>query len=173
MLRAHRSKRRRCVPHQQASQNLEALEPRVLLSATGGLQDGTLDGQQAEIEMRSIDGSGNNTDEVAQGAAETNVIRFGYPAVYPDGHGDDIDSDEQPNARDVSNALNDQVESVTNARHLTDWIVQWGQFVTHDMVLTLNDAANNELSDGSTGDFGIAINDPTDPLGPQAIPFNR
>ena len=101
------------------------------------------------------------------------MIRFGYPAVYPDGHGDDIDNDAQPNARDVSNSLNDQTASVTNDRLLTDWIVQWGQFVTHDMVLTLNDAANNQLSDGSTGDFSIAINDPHDPLGPNAIPFNR
>jgi len=173
MLRAHRSKRRCCVSGCQTRHSLESLEPRLLLSAAASGIDAAHVTKPIEVEIRAIDGSGNNAEDASQGAAETNMIRFGYPAVYPDGHGDDIDNDAQPNARDVSNSLNDQTASVTNDRLLTDWIVQWGQFVTHDMVLTLNDAANNQLSDGSTGDFSIAINDPHDPLGPNAIPFNR
>ena len=173
MLRAPRSKRRCCVSSCPARQSLESLEPRLLLSAAAGGIEAAPGAQPIDVEMRAIDGRGNNAEDVDQGAAETNIIRFGYPAVYPDGHGDDIDNDAQPNPRDVSNSLNDQIESVANDRWLTDWIVQWGQFVTHDMVLTLNDAANNELSDGSTADFSIAINDPHDPLGPNPIPFNR
>ena len=126
-----------------------------------------------EVDFRTIDGTGNNLLDTSQGAAGTNLIRFGYPAVYPDGHGDEIASDVQPNARDVSNSINAQVESVLNDRQLTDWVVQWGQFITHDFALTENAAANNVLSDGSTGNFEIAVTDPNDPLGPNSIPFNR
>jgi len=128
---------------------------------------------ELELENRSIDGMGNNLAEPTQGAAETNLIRLGYPAVFPDGHGDMIEDVDQPNARDVSNLINDQDESIVNDRYLTDWIVQWGQFLTHDISLTGNDAANNILSDGTTGEFSIAINDPNDPIGPNAIPFTR
>ncbi len=126
-----------------------------------------------EPEFRTIDGTGNNVTNPAQGAAETNLIRFGYPAVYPDGHGDVIETESTPNARDVSNLLNAQEESIVNDRQLTDWIVQWGQFLTHDMDLTGNGLAGNLLSGGTTGEFHIAVNDPSDPIGPGAIPFNR
>ena len=119
---------------------------------------------ELEAENRSIDGMGNNLSDPTQGAAETNLIRFGYPAVFPDGHGDVIETADQPNARDVSNLINDQDESILNDRHLTDWIVQWGQFLTHDIDLSLNGAANNDLSDGTIGDFDITVDDPNDPL---------
>lgn len=128
---------------------------------------------QPEFENRSIDGTDNNLANPLQGAAETNLIRFGYPAVFPDGHGDVIEDVGEPNARDVSNLINDQDESIVNDRHLTDWIVQWGQFLTHDIDLTGNGTAGNVLSDGTTGAFNIAVNDPNDPIGPNAIPFNR
>ena len=65
---------------------------------------------ELKLENRSIDGTGNNLAEPTQGAAETNLIRFGYPAVFPDGHGDMIEDVDQPNARDVSNLINDQDE---------------------------------------------------------------
>jgi peroxidase len=128
---------------------------------------------------RSIDGSANNLlpSRLTWGAAETDVIRFGYAADYPDGYGDaiygEVGSPDWPNARDVSNALSTQSGSVYNDRNLSDWIVQWGQFLTHDMDLTTNDAEFNELFSGATGDFSISINDPSDPLGPNPIPFNR
>ncbi len=131
------------------------------------------DGPTLEFENRTLDGTGNNLTNLDQGAAETNLIRFGYPAVYPDGHGDVLETVDQPNARDVSNLINDQDESIVNDRHLTDWIVQWGQFLTHDLDLTGNGSAFNELSDGTTGEFSIAVDDPQDPIGPNAIPFNR
>ena len=101
------------------------------------------------------------------------MIRCCYPSAYPDGFGDSITNLIQPNARDVSNAVNVQTGSILNSRGLSDWVVQWGQFLTHDMDLTGNDAANNTLSTGAVGDFSIAINDPADILGPNPIPFNR
>ena len=125
------------------------------------------------VDARSIDGTGNNLLINSQGAAETQVIRCCYPSAYPDGFGDSIANLIQPNARDVSNAVNVQVGSILNNRGLSDWVVQWGQFLTHDMDLTGADATNNTLSTGAVGDFSIAINDPTDILGPNAITFNR
>ncbi|MGB6043506.1 MAG: peroxidase family protein, partial [Pirellulales bacterium] len=160
----HRTKKQRL--------QFEQLEERQFLDAGGMLPPGPGDPDQP-VEYRTIDGSDNNLTIDSQGAADTNVIRFGYPAVFPDGHGDQIDPAGRPNARDISNRINVQSESVVNDRYLTDWIVQWGQFLTHDMDLTGTNAANNVLSDGSVGDFSIAINDPQDPLGPNPIPFNR
>ncbi len=125
------------------------------------------------VDARSIDGTGNNLLVASQGSAQTQVIRCCYPAAYPDGFGDSIASIFQPNARDVSNAVNAQTGDLFNDRGLSDWVVQWGQFLTHDMDLTGNSASNNTLSTGALGDFSIAINDPSDPLGPNPIPFNR
>ena len=176
MLRAYRQRRNRN-RHQRTNDSLEALEPRMLLAADLDLTSASkaidVGSSVLNAEVRNVDGSGNNLADSSQGAAKTNVIRFGYPAVYPDGHGDAIEVDGQPNARDISNSINAQDESIINDRYLTDWIVQWGQFLTHDLVLTLNSADSNVLSDGTAGDFSIAINDPNDPLGPNAIPLNR
>lgn len=60
-----------------------------------------------------------------------------------------------------------------NNRNLSDWVVQWGQFITHDMDLTGTSEANNTLFSGGTGNFSIPITDPLDPLSPNPIPFNR
>lgn len=150
----------------------EPLENRVLLAADL-LQHHLSDPDLSDTEFRTIDGTENNLVEDEQGAALTRVIRFGYPGRYPDGHGDEIDVPGRPNARDISNEIHAQSESVLNDRHLTDWVTQWGQFLTHDMDLTINGSEFNVLSTGEVGDFSIAINDPNDPLGPNPIPFNR
>jgi hypothetical protein len=150
----------------------EPLEHRILLAAAAP-QLSSLATDLAQIEVRSIDGSGNNLIEDLQGAAHTRVIRFGYPAQYPDGHGDAVDLPGRPNARTISNEIHAQSASVLNDRHLTDWVFQWGQFLTHDMDLTINGSDFNYSYDGVLGYFGIDIDDPHDPLGPNAIPFNR
>lgn len=133
----------------------------------------------ADAANRTIDGSGNNLVPLRTtwGAANTDVIRFGYAADYPDGYGDAIygpaSSPAHPNARDVSNALATQTSPLYNNRNLSDWIVQWGQFITHDMDLTGTSAANNAMFSGGTGDYRIPITNPADPLGPNPIAFNR
>ncbi len=130
-------------------------------------------------EDRSIDGFRNNPvlGQRTRGAANTPLVRTGYPADYPDGFGDliygETGSTAWPNPRDVSNQVNAQSGPVYNDRNLSDWVVQWGQFLTHDMDFTGTDPANNNLLDGSTGDFSIPINDPLDILGPNPISFNR
>jgi peroxidase len=146
---------------------MRALVAVVLAGVTAG-QAGAVD--------RTITGVNNNLApaRVTWGAAETDVIRFGYAADYPDGYGDEIyGSPAWPNARDVSNSLCAQSSPVYNNRLLSDWIVQWGQFLTHDMDHTGSDAANDALFAGGTGDFNIAVNDPDDPIGPNPIPFHR
>lgn len=124
-------------------------------------------------EFRTFDGRGNNLSNLSQGAADTRVIRFGYDADYPDGVGDVITAGNKPNPRDVSNTINAQSSSILNDRGLSDWVVHWGQFVTHDISLIDTGAQYNGLSTGAAGDFRIAISDPNDPLGPNPIAFNR
>ncbi|MEM7624599.1 MAG: peroxidase family protein [Planctomycetota bacterium] len=124
-------------------------------------------------EFRSIDGAGNNLGNPGEGAANTRVIRFGYEADYPDGIGDVITAPNKPNPRDVSNTVNAQSGSILNGRGLSDWVVHWGQFLTHDMTLIETDAAANVLSTGATGDFSIPVTAPGDELGPGPIAFDR
>lgn len=125
------------------------------------------------VEFRTISGIGNNDSDPSRGAANTRVIRFGYDADYPDGIGDVITELGKPNPRDVSNAVMAQSSSILNDRRLSDWVVHWGQFLTHDVTLVETGTEYNVLSTGETGDFSIPITDPDDPLGPNSIPFNR
>src|SRR5215212_8533946 len=128
---------------------------------------------------RTIDGTSNNLTpgRITQGAANTDILRFGYAGDYPDGYGDQIygtaSTPVRPNARTISNTLSAQNGSVPNNRNLSDWVVQWGQFLTHDMDLTTTSSANNALFSGGVGNFSIPITAANDPLGPNAIPFNR
>ena len=138
----------------------------VLLSACG-LSEGQ------EPEWRTIDGSGNNQFFATAGVAGERVVRFGYEDDYPDQIGDVITQATKPNPRDVSNAVLSQSGSILNARDLSDWIVHWGQFLTHDMTLIRTGSQFNTLSTGAVGDFDIPITDPNDPLGPGVIRFNR
>ena len=124
-------------------------------------------------EFRTFDGTGNNLSIPSQGAANTRVIRFGYDADYPDGIGNVITDALKPNPRDVSNRVHAQSTNILNDRGLSDWSVHWGQFLTHDVSLIDTGAQYNVLSTGATGDFSIPITDPTDPLGPNPIAFNR
>jgi hypothetical protein len=132
-----------------------------------------VDSAARAVEFRTIDGYDNNQFVASQGAAETRVIRFGYDADYPDGIGDVITEVGKPNPRDVSNAVNAQASSIVNDRGLSDWVVQWGQFLTHDVTLIKTDPSYDVLSTGATGDFSIAVSNPGDALGPGPIAFSR
>jgi peroxidase len=128
-------------------------------------------------EWRTINGTGNNVADPTQGAAETQQIRFGYGAQFPDGFGDVIVTEPQrENPRTISNVIHDQNASAPSARNLTDWAFQWGQWITHDMDLTRTGAQFNVQSTGAVGDYRIPIEDPSDPFWNPFnpfIPFNR
>jgi hypothetical protein len=124
-------------------------------------------------EFREINGAGNNPFQNSRGAADTRVIRFGYNADYPDGIGDVITMPGKPNPRDVSNAIIAQPHSVPNDRGLSDWVVQWGQFLTHDISRIPTGPAGDMLSTGTSGNFAIPVTNPSDILWPAPIGFHR
>ncbi|MCG8652022.1 MAG: dockerin type I domain-containing protein [Pirellulales bacterium] len=98
-----------------------------------GHQDPPADGPVDEIQ--SIDGSGNNLDDPTLGSADTNLRRL-VEADYADGISEPAGQD-RPSAREISNLVADQPESVLNDRGLSDLIWQWGQFLDHDIDLSL------------------------------------
>lgn len=113
--------------------------------------------------VRSIDGSGN----AIGGAAGTPLLRVA-PAEYPgNGSGDAIkQSPHVPNARTISNLVVNQPSSVRNDRNLSDMAWAWGQFLDHDIDLTLVSPANG------TADIPIEDQE-NDPLAPGPILFDR
>ena len=115
--------------------------------------------------FRSYDGTGNNEQNPSWGAANSPLIRKSGVAYPGDGSGATIFAEpERPNPREISNKLLAQDIEIPNRRGLSDFIWQWGQFLDHDLDLTLTSADN--------GTTNIPVNDPEDELAP-LIPFNR
>lgn len=92
------------------------------------------DEQDPLAEIRSYDGTGNNLDDPTLGAAGTAFVRVLDPN-YVDGIGEPSGQD-RPSAREISNVVSAQDESVLNDRRLSDLVWQWGQFIDHDIDLT-------------------------------------
>jgi len=109
---------------------------------------------------RSIDGTGNNIVNSGWGAAGINFTRVG-PVSYTDGS---TMVGDRPNPRAISNAVFSQSTSIQNARGLTDMVWQWGQFLDHDMDLT--------VGGGAAANITVPLDDPTFMPG-GIIPFNR
>ncbi|BDS06844.1 hypothetical protein NT6N_18840 [Oceaniferula spumae] len=85
-------------------------------------------------EVRTIDGSGNNLRNLLWGAAHQPVIRL-FGNAYADGANSPAGA-ERPSAREISNAVAAQSESILNKRGASDFLWQWGQFLDHDIVET-------------------------------------
>ena len=106
---------------------IEALEERTLLS-TG---------------IESINGTGNNLANPDLGSAGTDLIRIAA-AAYADGISTPAGAN-RPGARAISNALSDQTDpsnpsqdlNTINQKSLSDLIYVFGQFLDHDLDLTL------------------------------------
>jgi hypothetical protein len=141
---------------------LDCLEDRALLSTLTGLNLNPGD-------YRSITGFGNNLADPTLGQAGTDLLRIS-PVAYADG----ISTPSQPNTlspRFISNALNDQTDpnnpsqdlSPPQTRDLSDFAYVWGQFIDHDMSLTL---------DNTTESFPIVV-PAGDPIGATPLPFTR
>ena len=84
--------------------------------------------------VRSIDGTSNRVDDPEMNAAHTPLARV-LPADYADGASAMAGAD-RPGARQVSNAVCEQVDDIPNPLGTTDFLWQWGQFVDHDIGLT-------------------------------------
>ena len=117
---------------------------------------------------RTIDGSGNNIANPAWGSVDVQLLRQATPA-----YGDAISTPAGsglPSARAISNAVVAQTTSILNDRKLSDFVWQWGQFVDHDIDLTVGaDPAEPFNISVPTGDPDF---DPFN-TGTQIIPLNR
>ncbi len=118
--------------------------------------------------VRSIDGSGNNPDDPAMGAAYTPLLRR-VPADYADLISELAGSD-RPSPREISNVLNAQPYPLYNTHGLSDFFWQWGQFLDHDIDLT------GGISPPEPASIDVPSGDPffdPDATGTVTIPFNR
>ena len=80
-----------------------------------------------------MDGEGNNLDHPTWGMAGTALLKIA-PTSYADGVSTPTIS--RPNARNISNLVFAQDESVPNASQASDILWQWGQFIDHDITLS-------------------------------------
>lgn len=88
----------------------------------------------ANFEIPTIDGTGNNESNPDWGAAHSGLLRL-TNLEYEDGVEAPSGSD-RPSAREVSNAVAAQTELTENSRGLTDMTWLWGQFIDHDIGIT-------------------------------------
>lgn len=112
-LSAARRRRRQC--------QFEFFEPRHLMAS----------------DFRTLDGTGNNLANPDWGSTGESFLRMA-PAEYSDGISAPAGSD-RPSARAVSNLLAAHPEgSLLSERDLSAFIYAWGQFIDHDLDLTLS-----------------------------------
>jgi peroxidase len=113
-------------------------------------------------EDRSIDGSSNNVAHPDWGMAGNQFSRIAA-AHYADGMALPM-HESMPNARMVSNTVCAAAGSTGNAYRLSDFVWQWGQFIDHDLTLSVGSGEATEA-------FSIEVEE-GDPLAPR-IPMMR
>ncbi len=119
-------------------------------------------------DQRSIDGTGNNLAAPDQGAAFIPLLRLAAPD-YADGVSQ-LAGALRPSAREVSNLVIAQEETLPNSHGVTDFLWQWGQFLDHDLDLT------DGVDPPEPADIAVPEGDPffdPDGNGDVTIPFNR
>jgi hypothetical protein len=117
--------------------------------------------------FRCIDGTGNNVDDPFLGAAGTQLLRH-VDAAYGNGFNS---LRSGPNPRLISNAVNAQLVSIHNELSASDFVWAWGQFLDHDIDLTIE--ADDPLEPEP---IPVPPPDPffdPDGTGTQEIAFNR
>jgi hypothetical protein len=118
-------------------------------------------------DLRSLDGSGNNTAHLDWGRARTTFLRR-TTVAYTDGM-DAPAGDDRESARAISNAVAASDRPRPNARGASDFVWQWGQFLDHDLDLSLTNTSDRF-------DIEVPLGDPQfDPqrTGTQVIPLSR
>ncbi len=95
---------------------------------------------------RSYDGTGNNLLNTELGSTNEQLLRIA-PAAYEDGVSTPAGSD-RPNPRTISNVLGTQSEdTLQSERDLSAFVYVWGQFIDHDISLTMSPTTGKELLD--------------------------
>lgn len=114
----------------------ERLEERQMLTADSIPQVGLWElDETLPMEVAPLDGVGNNVANPAWGATGVELLRVAT-VEYADGLSEPAGLD-RPSARVVSNAIATQEELIDNDRNLTDFVWLWGQFIDHDITLSL------------------------------------
>lgn len=132
--------------------------------------DGAVVIPTTSAEPRSYDGTGNNLDNPEWGSTDEQLLRMAE-AEYGDGVSTPAGAD-RPNPREISNVMAAQDEDTeANDRRLSAFIYFWGQFLDHDIDLTLPPEENGE-SFNIPVPLGDEFFDPDD-TGTQEIPFTR
>lgn len=131
-----------------------------------GLEDRTL----MAGDLRTIDGTGNNLAHPEWGSTGEQFIRKGNLVAYADGISAPGGA-SRPSARVISNAVADEgTERDLSDRNLSAMIYAWGQFLDHDLDLTMSaDPAEAFPIAVPTGD---AYFDPAG-TGTKTIPLSR
>ncbi|MDH4194452.1 MAG: peroxiredoxin [Nitrospirota bacterium] len=88
------------------------------------------------FETRTIDGTNNNVENPAWGSTNSQLLRYAAPD-YKNGIAKPSGAD-RPNAREISNTVAAQENPIYNEKRASDFIWQWGQFIDHDITLTLD-----------------------------------
>lgn len=102
-------------------------------------------------EFRRLDGQCNNLDNPEWGSANSALLRPYAVARYVDGVAQ-IDDVGRPNPRSISNAVVAQPGPRPNPLGASDMLMQWGQFLDHDLDLTHMDKADPLPIDIPAGD---------------------
>lgn len=134
-----------------------------------------LDGAEAEallnLEARNVDGSENNSVHTDWGSAGSQLLRVS-DAHYQDGAGVPYSG---ANPREVSNVILDQDVSIPSSFGVSDLFTYFGQFIDHDVDLTLEGHTETISFTHADGDFGINRSAPvpgtgTDASNPREFP---
>ena len=127
------------------------------------------------LEIRTIDGSGNNIAIPTLGIPGSQLARVA-PAGYDDGikipRGGDNPS-TLPSAREISNIVIAQSVSIPNPQGASDMLWQWGQFIDHDLDLTLPQSGMSAEIFDILIPAGDPIFDDTVPPEPDVMRFTR
>ncbi|TWU24246.1 peroxidase [Novipirellula galeiformis] len=106
-------------------------------------------------EVRTVDGTHNNLDNPNFGAVNTPLMRIA-DAAYADGISKPAGAD-RPSAREISNTLTAADPNGTvSERKLSGFVFIWGQFIDHDMDLSLM----QEGDDAESFDIVVPTGDP-------------
>ncbi len=90
---------------------------------------------ESPFEHRALNGGGNNLANPSWGMAGTALLKLA-PGSYEDGISTPPSS--RPNARAISNLVFPQDGLVPNSSGASDITWQWGQFIDHDITLSLD-----------------------------------
>jgi hypothetical protein len=121
-----------------------------------------------QAEDRTIDGTRNNLSNPTWGSAGIHLWRIVEPR-YAD-HLSEPAGANRLTAREISNAVFWQVESLPDANGMSSFVWQWGQFIDHDIDLTPSQGPEESL------DILVPLGDPwfdPDHEGGKTIGFTR